>query len=67
MVYPERETQADDRMKPYARHYIRLQFNGKAAAIAAGYSSKTAEAAASTIVNKQQGKGLLCEVFGADE
>lgn len=52
---------SDDRMEVFARQYIKLQFNGKHAAIAAGYSKKTAEATASRMLRNSKVKGLLAK------
>src|SRR5207253_4914362 len=49
-------------MEAFARHFIRLQFNGKAAAIAAGYSKSTAESKASQLLRNNKVKGLLASL-----
>jgi phage terminase small subunit len=51
-------------METFARQYIALQFNGKHAAIAAGYSKKTAEATASRMLRNSKVKALVAK-FGA--
>jgi phage terminase small subunit len=50
---------SDDRMETFARHYVKLQFNGTQAAIAAGYSKKTAAFQASALLKKHKVKELI--------
>jgi phage terminase small subunit len=52
---------SDDRMETFARQYVMLQFNGKHAAIAAGYSKKTAESTASRLLRNDKVKRLLAK------
>jgi len=45
----------------FARKYVALNFNGKQAAIAAGYSPKTAESQASRLLSKAKVKALVAK------
>ena len=52
---------SDDRMESFARQYVALKFNGKQAAIAAGYSKSTAESKASQLLRKDKVKALIAK------
>jgi phage terminase small subunit len=52
---------SDDRMEVFARQYVALQFNGKQAAILAGYSKRTAESQASRLLRNVKVKGLIAK------
>jgi phage terminase small subunit len=49
-------------MEVFARQYVALQFNGKQAAIAAGYAKKSAEVTASQLLRKAKVKGLIAQI-----
>lgn len=52
----------ETREQLFAREYIRLELNGRAAAIAAGYSESTAEAQASRLLTKSKVKALVAKL-----
>jgi phage terminase small subunit len=56
---------AQSRLETFARQYVILNCDGKAAAIAAGYSKKTATFQASALLRKVKVKGLISSLLAA--
>jgi len=52
-------------IESFARHYVALQFNGTQAAIAAGYSPRTAKVQASALLTKPDVKALVARFSAA--
>ena len=56
---------AESKLRAFAQQYVTLNFNGKQAAIAAGYSPRSAESTASELLRSPKVQALLQEFAGA--